>query len=285
MIAITETWATSAQLMKEFSIPGYESFHKKKKKGSTRKEGGVICYVKSDYPAVIISKQDSEKYDTVCIEVATSRHDMLTIGSVYRPPKQQVADDTALYSKIQAMTQNKQSVIIGEFNCPSIDWTILSGDQEGNRLLEMSEDTFLTQIVTQPTRREKKKLLDLVLVRDSDLPRECQVGEKLSGCDHHLIRLTIRTDQELIENKSRIPDYRRANFSLVRELLSRTTWEPVNFTSIDRAWNTFKCKLLEVERSSVPIKTRRRNNAMSPPWITSHQSKEEKVQLSEKKQH
>ncbi len=44
--------------MTEFSIPGYESFHKNR---LHRKGGGVFCYVKSDYPAVIISKQDSEK--------------------------------------------------------------------------------------------------------------------------------------------------------------------------------------------------------------------------------
>ncbi len=79
-------------------------------------------------PAVVIFKQDSAKYDTVYIEVATSKHNNLTIGTLYRPPKQQAADDTALYPEIPAMTQNKQSVVIGDFNCPNIDWTTLSGD-------------------------------------------------------------------------------------------------------------------------------------------------------------
>ncbi len=88
------------------------------------------CYVKSDYSAVVLSKQDSENYDTVYIEVATSKHNKLTIATVYRPPKQQAADDSALYAEIQTMTQNKQSVIIGDFNCPNIAWTTLSGDQE-----------------------------------------------------------------------------------------------------------------------------------------------------------
>ncbi len=88
---------------------------------------------------------------TVYIEVATSRHNKFTIGTVYRPPKQQAADNAALYAKIQAMTQNKQSVIIGDFNCPNIDWTTLNGDQEGNRLLEMLGDALLT-----PNRREKQ---------------------------------------------------------------------------------------------------------------------------------
>ncbi len=74
----------------------------------------------------------------------------------------------------------------------------------------MLEDTFLTQIATQPTRGNN--LLDLVLVSDRDLTRECQVGEKLRGCYHHLIRLKIKTDQELAEKMSKIPDY-RANFN------------------------------------------------------------------------
>ncbi len=118
VIAITETWATSDHLMTEFSNPGYESFHKNM---LHKRGGGVICYVKSDYPAVIVSKQDSEKYDTVYIELVTSKHNKPTIGTVYRSPKQQAADDSALYAEIQAMTQNKQSVIIGDFNCPNID--------------------------------------------------------------------------------------------------------------------------------------------------------------------
>ncbi len=49
---------------------------------------------------------------TVYIELETSKRNKLTIGTVYRPPKQQAADDAAVYEEIQAMTQNKQSVII-----------------------------------------------------------------------------------------------------------------------------------------------------------------------------
>ncbi len=138
----------------------------------------------------------------------------------------------------------------------------MHGDQESNRLLEMLEDNFLTQIVTQPTR--ENNLLDVVLVSDSDLTRECQVGEKLDGCDHHLIRLKIRTDHELTQNASKIPDYKRANFNLARELLTQTTWESTNLTSVEGAWNGFKNKVLEVERTNDPMKTRKTYNAISP---------------------
>ncbi len=121
-----------------------------------------------------ITKEDSEKYDTVYIELETNKHNKITIGTVYRPPKQQAADNAALYEENHNITQNRQTVIIGDFNCSNIDWTTMHGDREGNWLLEMLEDTFLTQIVTQPTR--ENNLLDLVLVSDTDLTRECQVG-------------------------------------------------------------------------------------------------------------
>ncbi len=89
----------------EFSIPGYERFYKNR----MHKKGGVICYVKNKYPAVIIIKDDSEKYDTVYVEQET----------VYRPPKQQAADDAALYEEIHTITQNSQSSL-GTLTVPTL---------------------------------------------------------------------------------------------------------------------------------------------------------------------
>ncbi len=151
---------------------------------------------------------------------------------MYGLPKQQAAGDAGMYEEIQAMTQNKQLVIIGDFNCPKLNWNIM-GDQNVNRLLEMLEDTFMTQIITQPTR--KNNILELVLVNNPDFVREGSVGEKLTGCDHHLIRVRIRTEQELLENISMIPDYRKANFNLACELLSQSTWEGLNLALVDAA--------------------------------------------------
>ncbi len=62
------------------------------------------------------------------VELETSKHNKITIETVYRPPKQQAADDAALYEEIHTITQNKQSVIIGDFNCSNIDWTTMHGD-------------------------------------------------------------------------------------------------------------------------------------------------------------
>ncbi len=121
------------------------------------------------------------------------------IATIYRPPKAQAAEDTALYEEIKSVIQNKQAVIIGDFNCPSIDWTSMNGDGEGNRLIEMAEDAFLTLIVTPPTR--ENNILDLMFACDPDLIRDCKVCKKLRGCDHHLIRFNIKTEYTLTDKK------------------------------------------------------------------------------------
>ncbi len=118
------------------------------------------------------------------VEISTKSNKIMT-ATICRPPKAQAADDTALYEELKSVIQNKQAVIIGKFNCNSIDWTSVNGDREGNRLIEMAEDAFLGQIVTHPTR--ENNIRDLVFVRDPDLIRDCELGGKLGGCDHHLI--------------------------------------------------------------------------------------------------
>ncbi len=114
------------------------------------------------------------------------------VAIIYRPPKQQQADDTALYEEIKSTIWNKNAVIVRDFNCLSINWNSVHGDQEGSRLIEMVEDSYLSQIVTQPT--QGNNILDLVLTTDADLISDCGVGEILCGCDHHMIRFNIRTN-------------------------------------------------------------------------------------------
>ncbi len=73
----------------------------------------------------------------------------------------------------------------------------------------------------------------------------------------------------LADNETKIPDYKKANFNRARQLIfPAATWNQLNFTHADTAWTGFKNKLLEVERERVPMKTRRVNGTLSPPWMT-----------------
>ncbi len=128
---------------------------------------------------------------------------------------------------------------------------------------------FLTQVVTQPTR--ENNILDLILVSDPDLVRYCEVGEKLGGSDHNIIRFNVCSTQ-IDDNPTLIPDYRKANFNLARELLPSTAWEYIDSSHyvnrIVDMCTVFRDKLLKVQRTTVPMKPRRINGVVDSPWMT-----------------
>ncbi len=265
-MVITETWANSPHLVSELSLPGYEIFQKNR----TNKEGGdVICYVKSTLAAIKIDKQNAENYDTVYVEI-THNNKKLIIATVYRPPKVQAVDDTALYDEIQSLIQSKNAIVIGDFQCANVDWRLLIGDQERSRFIIMVEDSFLTQVVTQPTRQNN--ILDLVLISDPDLVRNCEVEEKLGGSDHNIISFNVCVQHKLDNNPTLIPDYRKTNFNLVREMLPPSEWEYIDsnlhVNTFEDMWTVFRDKFLEVLRATVPMRPRRINAAVDPPWMT-----------------
>ncbi len=56
--------------------------------------------------AIKIDKQDAENYDSVYVEI-THNNKKLILATVYRPPKLQAPDDTALYNEIQSHAKQK----------------------------------------------------------------------------------------------------------------------------------------------------------------------------------
>ncbi len=78
----------------------------------------------------------------------------------------------------------------------------------------------------------------------------------------------IKTEYTLTDNKTKIPDHRKASFNRARQLLPPAAWNRLNVTDADTTWTDFKKKLLEVERATVPMKTRRVNGTLNPPWMT-----------------
>ncbi len=85
----------------------------------------MIFYIKSTLSVLKADKQNADNYDSLYVEISTKSNKIM-IATVHRSPKAQAADDTALYKEIKSVIQNKQSVIIGDFNCPSIDWTSMN---------------------------------------------------------------------------------------------------------------------------------------------------------------
>ncbi len=60
------------------------------------------------------------------------------LGVIYRPPKQNKENGKKLYNEIKCIIKDKNAVICGDFNNPSVNWSTLSSDREGKRLIELT---------------------------------------------------------------------------------------------------------------------------------------------------
>ena len=145
IIMITESWLNTRDkhLTAEVAISGYDMFEKCR---FEKAGGGVLIYVKTGINAIKISKTDVEEYDSLYVEIKNNNKKYI-LGVVYRPPKQSEEKDLMLYNEIRSVIKDKNAVICGDFNNPSVNWSTLTGDREGRRLIGLAEDAFLWQFV------------------------------------------------------------------------------------------------------------------------------------------
>lgn len=116
------------------------------------------------------------------------------ISVVYTPPSISDAHftDTLNYLQLLRSSHDMPIYIVGDFNCPDVDWTLLtSSNCKSTQLCEMLFDNDLAQLIDFPTHIEGN-LLDLFITNQDDSP---PLISKLSNCpivsDHVPILVTL----------------------------------------------------------------------------------------------
>ena len=263
-ILLTESWLNTRDKhqIAEVSLKGYNVFAKCRLHKSG---GGVLLYVKNGIKAVKISKTDVDTYDSLYVEV-TKKNRKYVLGVVYRPPKQSEENDIMLYNEIKSIIKDKNAVVCGDFNNPSVNWSSLTSDREGKRLIEFAEEAFLCQTVHTPTRGNN--ILDLVFTNDSDLIDTCEVGEPLANSDHNIIRIKLNFQVSPKENALLVPNYRKANFANIKRELESVNWNQLFHNGcIDEMYERFTAKLKSIINENIPLKPRRISKC-KPLWMT-----------------
>ena len=134
----------------------------------------------------------------------------LLIGCVYRSPSSSRVNDDNLISLLNNMCDSySKYIIVGDFNYPQINWSLLSGPNDVVPFLDALNDCSLTQMVNCPTRGHS--ILDLVLTNASSLFLSIDIEEPLLGSDHKSINCRIAMD--LSQNVSHDTVNKQFNFS------------------------------------------------------------------------
>lgn len=259
IIAITETWLDTERrdFVGEYHLPGYAMFHKDR---IGRLGGGVLLYVRNHLNAVTMSINSPHELVGAEVKGCTPP---LRVVVAYRPPHGTRASDESLYADLSEISQGN-TIVVGDFNCP-IDWNLMVAAAEGMRLIEFSNDCFLTQMVCVPTRG--RNTLDLVFTSDEETVRNVEVGEGLTGSDHGMVsfEVIVDADREHVSFNRRL-NLRRANYPRFIGALHNIRLQPQ--ASAEELWQQFNSQYQEIQAMCIPFKRIGGTDRVKPSWFS-----------------
>ena len=182
VLSVTETWLTHSCASSFVGLEGYV-FYRGDCFGEVRKHGTGI-YVKNSIRVVQI---DVSVPNVAVIHILS--YDLYVI-SVYRPPSYDADQNLRLISFLNSFCVNKEVLLLGDFNLPSIRWDIEDGDNMmyntpvGRQFKDCFNVCGLTQYVKFATYFPSGNILDLMFTSDPDRMVEVCSLPPLPNCYH-----------------------------------------------------------------------------------------------------
>ena len=265
VISIAETFldTQNIDLVSEYQLQGYKFFNKDR---IGRRGGGVAVYIREYLNP---TRQDTPDNTTEHLSVnLTSGSTTLNFNVVYRKPGQTVDEDIKLYNSLNTtINSNKESIIVGDFNLPNINWSNNIGvESESHRLLDFIDDNFLHQTVTEPTRQSN--ILDLVISSQENLVVNTRTGEHLGNCDHNTVRFDINLPFIQHKNSVLVPNFHEANYSGLSIALDEITLN--QSATVEDAWSSFKQQFMNLQNIYIPLRDKKQATNNKPRWYNNN---------------
>ena len=125
-----------------------------------------------------------------------------------------------------AAKQHRNLVLTGDFNYPNIEWGSRQTDKTGAKFLELIDDCYLHQHVTEHTRYGN--ILDLVFISEADMIEDVDVRESAVNSDHCTIHFKLVVCREAKNNPDmQTRDYNRGDWESIRRDLDAIAWKPL----------------------------------------------------------
>ena len=179
---------------------------------------------------------------------------------VYRAPHMDYNISASLVKAFHYFSnQNGPNVILGDFNCPDIDWINSSSpsDLAQNVLHQYFLNFGFTQCVTRPTRGAN--ILDIVCIDEPLLMSDIDLEAPFSSSDHDSVVFRIEINDGFShdgkENFQKIYDWRQGDYGSLVVYLKQVHWSEiltVNFDA-DSIWNAFTAILDEANDRFIPF--------------------------------
>lgn len=225
LFAITETWLQPDVTDATVAIDGYEIV--RNDLISPHPKHGVCVYIKGNVKVGEISKTVP---NTIGFALPSYG---ISVVVVYRPPSNSLEENLRLIDFIENFCLNKETLLLGDFNLPTIEWNSVSlsaTDTTDRRFLELFCLLGLHQWVSEPTFIHSLNILDLVLTSEDDRILRLSVLPPFPSCGHCLIfceyLFQLLSEPGTVDNQERsLKLWRKGDYSAIDRHLSDICWE------------------------------------------------------------
>ena len=188
-------------------------------------------------------------------------------GDYYRPPDEGEPIDKVFLIQLQEASCSQALVLLGDFNHLNNCWKSSTAScRQSRRLLECTEDKFLSQVIGSPTRGNV--IMDLMVMIASELIGEIRIGSSVGCSDQALVEFAVRRDMGHTKSRVRTLNFRRPKFHLLKKL-DMTTWETaLRDKGAMQICQLFKDVFLRAQELSIPMCKKLGKEGRSLSWLS-----------------
>ena len=267
IILLTETWCNTSISDATLAIPGYQlesDLRRDRTDTVNGLGGGLLVYTKQGLKILPHNNFKTNEFNQFCSLRIPTKGEPLTIFLVYRPPGSGYENTDKL---CEIMTNlDKQTILIGDFNFPDINWIDSTSAARGRPILETATSENLEQLVNFST-HNKGNILDLVLTNCPEKIVSIADGGKIGKSDHCILNIEVKVKTTVRKESATRLNWTKADIQGLQTFLGDTDWHSIlSDKPADEAWETLRIILDQATSQFVPRSTIRPAN--TPKWLT-----------------
>ena len=275
VILITETWCSDEISNAMLNIPGYfiePELRRDRTDTMNGIGGGLLVYVKDNLIIKSVPVDNNFNMFTRFEIISKESKDdgrfktkpNLTVTLVYRPPRARIQNTQELCKLFKNSGEN--SILIGDFNFPTINWSDLTSDRNCETFLQCVLDNNFEQLVTFPT-HVRGNILDLVFSNRPENILNIEALGNLSNSDHTILSIDVIFKSKFNSSEELIDDWRNGDTEGLKDYLKMVDWDAELYgLNAEDCWDSFKDKLESGINHFIPKVRRRKNN--NHQWMT-----------------
>ena len=262
IVAVTESWTHQDITSEILKLHGYEIIGRRDRTDTVKgRGGGILLYSRLGH----VYEQTTCKSEQIIHATIHTKDETpdIHLHVFYRSPNATPEMNKNVVTYVKGVPHN--SVLIGDFNYPEIDWpSLYCALTPGKLFLDTVNDKFLNQHVDFPTNLTPQPngsitatSIDLVLTDNDDLIASVKPVGQLGASHHSMIMLELITPSHSNDTSELVPDYAKADFSAMREKISLIDWkEKLDILDASNSWECFKETVSSTVAAFIPMKKR-----------------------------